>query len=105
MMHPVVLLVDHRAHPDHVGFLPTFLDLNDPRPAAEQFQERYLYGGWRPQEGFTKGRRRYELLYPGDPPLTPIAAMQLGDETIMVYWHGYVAIWQQDGSFEICRMD
>jgi hypothetical protein len=105
MMHPVVVLIDLRAHPHHVGLLPTFLDANDPRPAAEQFQERYLYGGWRPQEGFTKGRKRYELLFPGDPPLNPIAAMMLGEETIMVYQHGYVAIWQPDGSFEMCRMD
>jgi hypothetical protein len=105
MRHPPVYALDPRFHPDHVGFIPTFIDLEDPRPAAVQFQERYVYGGWRNQSGFEKGNVRYSLKYPGDPTLHPIAAMQLRDETIMVYPHGYVAIWQKDGSFEACRMD
>jgi hypothetical protein len=105
MRHPTVALLHPRCTPDHIGFIPTFLDEDDPRPAAEQFQERYIYGGWRNQSGFKKGNGRYSLHYPGDPPLYPIAAMKLRDETIMIYDHGYVAIWQKDGVFEACRMD
>lgn len=105
MNHPPVFALHPRCTVDHVGFIPTFLDEDDPRPAAEQFQERYIYGGWRNQSGFKKGNVRYSLRYPGDPPLYPIAAMQLRDETIMVYDCGYVAIWQKDGTFEACRMD
>lgn len=105
MTHPTVVALHPRCTPTHVGFIPTFLDLDDERPAAEQFQERYIYGGWRNQEGFTRGDVRYSLKYPGDPTLLPIATMQLRDETIMVYEHGYVAIWQKDGTFEACRMD
>jgi hypothetical protein len=105
MNHPFVFALHPRCTRDHVGFIPTFLDLDDERPAAEQFAERYVHGGWRNQPGFKKGSRHYSLLYPGDPPLHPIATMQLRDETIMVYDYGYVAIWQKDGTFEACRMD
>lgn len=104
-MSPVVVLIHQRCTPFDVGFIPTFLDTDDPRPAKEQFAERYVWGGWRHQEGFTKGVRRYSLQFPGDPEMAPIAAMQLRDETIMIYDHGYVAIWQPDGSFEACRLD
>jgi hypothetical protein len=31
--------------------------------------------------------------------------MALRDEAIFVYLHGYVAIFQEDGTFEACRMD
>lgn len=108
MKHPTVLILDMRyADPNYVGFIPTFLDLDDPRPAAVQFQERYEYGGWRKQEGFASVRGTPTLHYPGDPPLKPIAvmAMPTTKETIFVYLHGYVSIFQKDGSFEACRMD
>ena len=107
MKHPTVIILDMRyADPNYVGFIPTFLDLNDPRPAAIQFQERYAYGGgWRNQEGFTAIDGTPTLKYPGDPPLEPIAVMRLYDEMIFIYLHGYVAIFQEDGSFEACRMD
>ena len=105
-MTPTVLILDMRyADPNFVGFIPTFLDTNDPRPAKEQFAERYEYGGWRNQDGFTAVDGTPVLKYPGDPPLHPIAMMALRDEAIFVYLHGYVAIFQKDGSFEACRMD
>jgi hypothetical protein len=106
MNHPPVLILDMRyADPNYVGFIPTFLDLDDERPAKEQFAERYEYGGWRPQDGFTALHETPVLEYPGDPPLKPIACMKLRDEVIFVYLHGYVSIFQPDGSFEACRMD
>lgn len=104
-LHPSVFALNPRCTEHHVGFIPTFLDENDPRPAREQFAERYVHGGWRHQEVLTKGNRRYSLKYPGSPELHPIAVMSLRDEKIFVYDHGYVAIWQKDGTFEACRMD
>ena len=104
--HPTVLMLDHRySDPSFVGFIPTFLDLDDPRRAKEQFAERYEYGGWRNQDGFTAIDGTPTLKFPGDPPLKPIACMKLRDEMIFVYLHGYVSIFQPDGSFEACRMD
>ena len=104
MKHPPVGLLVPGAE-DYVGYIPTFLDMDDERPAREQFNERYVYGGWRPQSGFQKGNRRYSLSYPGDPELHPLAVTALRNEIIMIYRHGYVAIWQKDGTFEACRMD
>jgi hypothetical protein len=106
MRTPTVLILDMRyADPNYVGLIPTFLDLDDPRPAAVQFQERYEYGGWRNQDGLTAVDGTPVLQYPGDPPLKPIAMMALREEAIFVYLHGYVSIFQPDGTFEACRMD
>lgn len=107
MTKPVIVIgIDPTANlPEGVGFIPTFLDLDDPRPASEQFNERYVYGGWRHQEGFECAHERFCLDYPGDTTLRPIAAIPFRDEMVMIYRYGYVAIWQKDGSFEACRMD
>ena len=103
-----ILILDPRCNPDHdVGLIPDFLDVDDPRPAGEQFQERYVYGGWHPQTGFTCDAKsgRFWLRYPGDPPLKPLAVIPFRSEMILIYPGAYVAIFQPDGSFEACRMD
>lgn len=107
MNHPPVLILNPRySDPNYFGLIPSFLDLDDPRPAKEQFAERYVYGGWRPQDGFIADPNGLPTLhYPGDPPLEPIAVMTFREELIFVYLHGYVSIFQKDGSFEACRMD
>ena len=92
-----------RATIDDYGFIPTFLDEADPRPAAEQFNERYQ-GGWRPQKGCTLSDKG-ELLYPGDPAQRPISALRFRDELIVLYPYSYIMIHQRDGSYEFCRMD
>jgi hypothetical protein len=99
-----VLVIDPKFHPDHLGYVPSFLDENDPRKAAEQFNERYQ-GGWRAQEGFTTNNDAPTLYYPGDPPLNPLACFEWREEIVFVYPYGYIGIFQPDGSFEICRMD
>lgn len=96
-------------HPDvtaeHLGSVPSFLDLDDPRPAKEQFKESYI-GGW-------NSRGHKWVLLPdktidtmdGDPPLQPYAECRLRDETIRLYECSYVVIIQPDGSFDASRMD
>jgi hypothetical protein len=88
---------------DILGFIPSFLDENDPRPAREQFNEAYV-SGWSSFKGFTM-RPDGDLEYPGDPPTRLLAWTKLHDETIRVYEHAWVAIVQSDGSYEISRMD
>jgi len=78
-----------RMTPEHLGFLPGWLDENDPRPAKEQF--KLIKNNW--------------LTYPDDPPLRPLAQCQFRDELIVFYDHAWVMIKQADGSFEVCRMD
>lgn len=87
-----------------LGLLPEFLSEADPRPAREQFNEGYRHGGgWRPMSGFR--RVGGTLLYPGDPPLRPLARTQLRDELIVLHEYEIVCVVQPDGTFEACRMD
>jgi hypothetical protein len=91
--------------PEHLGLLPGMLDLDDPRPAKEQFNENYQHGGgWLPMKGHTLSERNW-LHYPGDQPLRPLAQLQFRDELIIYYDSSFVAIIQPDRSFEVCRMD
>lgn len=101
----IAILSGH--HPEELGILPDFIDQTDPRPAAEQFEERYQHGGgWRPLKGFKQVKAGgISLKYPGDPPFHPIACWPLREEMIVVYRYGFVAVFQRDGSFEIARLD
>jgi hypothetical protein len=101
-----VLILDPRAQPEHVGMIPDFLSLLDPRKAAEQFNERYAHGGgWHHQPGYDMDPEWGVLKYPGDPPFSPLAAIPFREELILIYEAGIVAIVQPDKSFEVCRMD
>src|SRR5678815_3186018 len=89
----------------HAIFIPCWLSPDDPRPAAEQLDEYYRHGGWRPFEGFKFDKAKGTIKYPGDPAHEPLAGMWLRDEMVLIYEHGWVAIVQKDGSFAVCRMD
>ena len=94
------------ANHHHLGLIPSFLSAIDPRPAVEQFDERYRSGGgWHRFKGFrmlTSG----DLHYTGDPNTRLLweAALPNG-ETVRVYESAWVAVVQPDGSYEIARMD
>ncbi|HEY5446040.1 MAG TPA: hypothetical protein VIJ87_16530 [Pyrinomonadaceae bacterium] len=96
MMHP-------RATHDMLGFIPGFLDENDPRSAKEQIHANYI-SGWHTFQGF-KMADNGNLLYPGDPPTRLLAMTHLRNETILFYEHDWLAIMQRDGSFEVARID
>lgn len=98
LLHPQMTL-------EALGFIPSFLSEDDPRPAQEQFNEKYGFaGGWDPFPGFTM-LSDGSLEYLGDPPLLPLAETKLRDEVIRYYNHSWVAVIQPDGSYEISRMD
>ena len=89
-----------------IGPLPSFLDPKDPRPAREQFDANYRFGGWQPIKGFTcDWKNDGTIHYPGDPPLKPIAGMRLRKEAVMFYDYALVAVVQPDGTYEIARLD
>jgi hypothetical protein len=91
---------------DMLGLIPLWLDVSDPRPAAEQLNANYQHGGgWRPFSGFTFNPESRTLYYPGDPPMKPLAEAPFRDETIFFYPHSWIMILQKDGTFEISRMD
>ena len=87
-----------------LGYIPGFVSADDPRPAWEQFDERYI-GGW---NAMLPGKWRLDadnyLFYPGDPPMAPLAHAYLRDELILVYPHAFVCIVQKNGDFSIARL-
>jgi hypothetical protein len=92
-----------------IGYLPHFISENDPRPAREQLDSHYQHGGgWRPLEGWEMvvwGKNGPRIQYPGDPPIEPLAKIELREEQIFIYPYAQVLIMQPDGSFEVARMD
>lgn len=96
--------IAHGTEVDDLGLLPSFLDEADPRPAREQLDTHYIYGGhWRTGPASIDQKNR--LCYPGDPPLAPLAMTMLRDELIILYPGDFVVILQPDRSFIFQRMD
>jgi hypothetical protein len=91
-------------HPELWGIIPTFLDEADPRPAKQQFNQRYV-SGWQPFGGFTLDKKTMDLRYPGDPPTRMLGALFFRDEVIVLYEHEWVMIISEDGTWEVSRMD
>lgn len=98
-------LVHPRATMEHLGALPSFLSINDPRGAEAQFNERYVFGGWRASKGFKGMTAEGWLSYPGDPVMKPFARAWLRSETIFVYASSFVGIRQEDGTYTVARLD
>lgn len=89
-----------------LGFIPEFLLPDDPRPAKEQFDERYTFGGgWEPLSTLNWVVTERGLEAPGDPPMVLIAEARLRDEVVRLYNCAWVTITKADGSVEIQRMD
>lgn len=99
MLHPKMTI-------DHLGFISSFLSDEIPLSAREQLDAHYQHGGgWRSIKGFRRIADTYNLKYPGDPVIKPLAKTKLRNETIIFYPSALIGIWQEDGSFEIARMD
>lgn len=78
---------------EHVGMIPTFLNILDRRPAVDQINEGYAHGGgWRPLSGYKMDFKNFSLTFAGDTRKSPIAIIPLNDELVLVYEYGYVAI-------------
>lgn len=105
-MTPMVwMIVDGKSTPEDLGFIPSFLDPDDPRSAREQLDANYQHGGgWDPRPKFTLNKDG-SLSYPGDPDMYPIALTTLHDVTVIVYPYSWVVLMQKDRSFEIARLD
>jgi hypothetical protein len=97
------ILLHPQATLEMLGFLPSFLDEEDPRSAREQFNTNYI-SGWNPTPGF-KMQANGDLSYSKDLPTKLLMEARFRDETIRFYQHAWVAVIQPDGSYEISRMD
>jgi hypothetical protein len=87
-----------------LGYIPTFLSVDDSRPAAAQIQSNYPFGDWSPFPGFTL-LATGNLKYPGDPPTQALWETKLREELITFYQHAWLRITQPDGTWEVCRLD
>lgn len=92
---------------DVCGLIPSFVREDDPRPARDQFNDRYSFGGGVVPIGGGGEIVDTMWTYPGDRPLPPVAVLRLHEtETIYIYQHAFVAIVQDgDGSVVMTRMD
>lgn len=93
---------------ESLGYLPTLLSVDDPRPLKEQISTNYAHGGGYSPFGdgkWTYDADKHTLHYPEDPPLWPIAQLDVRDETMYVYRHAICCIVQKDGTFVVIRMD
>jgi hypothetical protein len=107
MTHPAWFALQPGITPDHLGFIPSFLDEDDPDDAATQLDKHYAHGG-----GFRQTVVQFEvppdyseLRYPEDPPRLALAATKLRDETIILYESAWVLVRKADGTHVIARMD
>jgi hypothetical protein len=104
MTRPIFVMLDYRIAPaDWLGYIPTFISIDDLRPLREQLNENYI-GGWHPQDKWVMLPDN-TLHYPGEPPMRPVAVTKIRGEALWVYPHGYCAIVQNDGLFEVAHLD
>lgn len=87
-----------------LGKLPWYLDSADARPAEQQFNERYSFGGWCEQPGFTliDGEA---LKYPGDSIMQPIGRCDFNGDVVLVYERAFVCVKRPDQTFTVARLD
>ena len=91
---------------EELGFLPQMLDGAIDTPVAEQINNNYQHGGgWRSFTGFIYSPTDRSIRYTGDPKLYPIAHARINNETVLVYPYSWVLVLQEDGSFDIARID
>lgn len=90
---------------DFIGYVSMMLNDEDPRSVREQLDANYQHGGgWQPLAGAAlddKGR----MVYPGDPPLAPLAYTRVRGELVFCYDHAFFGIVQPGGEAEFARMD
>ena len=92
------------------GFLPTFILESDPRPLAEQINERYQHGGgWRPMGGWEiVGKSDFgpTIKYEEDgSSMEAIGRCRFRNEMLYLYDYDFLMILNDDGSFEVARVD
>lgn len=92
--------------PEMLGFIPSFLNDENPEPAKVQIDNNYRHGGgWQKFDGHTFDPGRMTLSYPGDPPLQALALLNFRDEVLYFFDYAWLLILQKDGSWEVSRLD
>lgn len=88
-----------------LGPVPTLINANDVRQVHEQLEE-ILAAGWNP-EGDSLGwqfNADESLIYPGLPPVMPVAYAMHGLEKVYMFPAQWMVIYQLDGSYQVGRI-
>lgn len=92
-----------------LGYVPSFLNEDDPRPAVEQIDSNYAHGGgWRDFDGFDVQQDehgRYRLTYPGDPAYREQARILFRDEVIVAFSFAWFLVASPGKAHRIARLD
>jgi len=89
-----------------VGDIKFFASEENEESLNNQINKMYSFGGgWQPFEGFTMNRETKSLKYPEDPELFPLAVAKFRNQEIYIYNYAWVSIVEEDGSFEVARID
>ncbi len=86
MLHP-------KCTPDHLGYIPSFINQDNPISAVDQINQNYS-SGWYSFPGFTIDPLTNIIRYPGDPNMHPIARLYKpnSNETIYFYESAWVMV-------------
>ena len=112
-------MIEFKGDIEVAGFIPHWLNEEDPDGAVEQLHKNYGHGGgWRDTEGWSLlvgvkqnapkvdvTESMYWLDYEGDPLMPMRACGLMREELVIVFDHGYVAVVQSDFNFRVARMD
>lgn len=97
--------------PTVLGFIPAWLDDENPLSAREQLDAAYRHGGgWHPYEGFklvkpSNDVRDWRLSYPGDPDYRVLAYTTIREEIILMFPHSWVAIIRAGELYSVARLN
>lgn len=91
----------------HLGRIPLLLDPNCTDPVWQQVQDNYPEG-WNPVLGDERDKWTLTgddyLIYPGLPPLAPVAMAWLRSERVFVYPAGWMVVVTLGGDFTVARV-
>lgn len=93
----------------HLGRIPLLIDPNSTDPIWQQVQDNYPEG-WNPVLGEDRSKWTLTfddyLIYPGLPPIAPVAMAQHLDERILVYPSGWVVVVKDaTNDFTVARIE
>ena len=92
-----------------LGYVPHFLNEDDPRPAVEQIDSNYAHGGgWHDFEGFDvqqDEKGRYRIFYPGDHTYQEQARILFRDEVIVAFSYAWFLVATPGKTPRIARLD
>lgn len=92
---------------DRLGYLPLILLDEDPASFEDQLNNRYAHGGGHKKAlpAWRFNHNTLTLVYPGDPPMRPIAHAKFHDSHLYVFDHAWTVLVKDGKMVDIQRLD